>query len=180
MSPIKTEEACSLIASTDENDGYRAAAEEAVAAHSSARPRWHYRIVPAAALVAIIGSVAIGMMRTDSDTAAAKKNRPIVNEPVAGEPLSTNSAPLRPQAARAPTVLSQTARQQPQRVSGTFTTTRRTQVYSEPTEASSLITNIEAGTKIHVVDSRDGWLEIRSKHGRPPGFIRQNAAVKAR
>jgi hypothetical protein len=32
--------------------------------------------------------------------------------------------------------------------------------------------------KINVVDSRDGWLEIRSKHGRPPGFVRQTAAVR--
>jgi hypothetical protein len=32
--------------------------------------------------------------------------------------------------------------------------------------------------KINVVDSREGWLEIRSKHGRPPGFVRQAAAVR--
>jgi hypothetical protein len=29
-----------------------------------------------------------------------------------------------------------------------------------------------------VVDSRNGWLEIRSKHGRPPGFIQKTAAIR--
>jgi hypothetical protein len=32
--------------------------------------------------------------------------------------------------------------------------------------------------KINVIDSHDGWLEIRSKHGRPSGFVRQAATVR--
>jgi hypothetical protein len=64
------------------------------------------------------------------------------------------------------------------RLQGRFKITRETEVYSRPTEQSALITRIEPGIKINVVDSRDGWLEIRSKHGRPPGFVREEAAVK--
>ena len=63
-------------------------------------------------------------------------------------------------------------------VQGTFKITRSTQVYSEPSDTSRLIAHIKPGMKINVVDSREGWLEIRSKHGRPPGFVRQAAAVR--
>lgn len=53
-----------------------------------------------------------------------------------------------------------------------------TRVFSAPRGDSQLIANIEPGTQVNVVDSRDGWLEIRSKHGRPPGFIQKTAAVR--
>ena len=46
-----------------------------------------------------------------------------------------------------------------------------TRVFSAPSEHSQLVANVEPGTQVNVVDSRNGWLEIRSKHGRPPGFI---------
>jgi hypothetical protein len=61
---------------------------------------------------------------------------------------------------------------------GKFKIVRATAVYSGPTEKSALITRIEPGIKINVVGSRDGWLEIRSKYGRPPGFVREETAVK--
>ena len=53
-----------------------------------------------------------------------------------------------------------------------------TRVFSAPRADSQLIANIEPGTQVNVVDSRDGWLEIRSKHGRPPGFIQKTAAIR--
>jgi hypothetical protein len=55
---------------------------------------------------------------------------------------------------------------------------RPTRVFSAPSEHSQLVANIEPGTQVNVVDSRNGWLEIRSKHGRPPGFIQKTAAVR--
>lgn len=74
---------------------------------------------------------------------------------------------------------SQNAEPKPeQRLQGKFKIVRATGVYSEPTEKSALITRIEPGIKVNVVDSRDGWLEIRSKYGRPPGFVREGTAVK--
>jgi hypothetical protein len=41
-----------------------------------------------------------------------------------------------------------------------------------------LIGDIEPGVKVNVVNARDGWLEIHSKHGRPPGYIRKEAAAR--
>jgi hypothetical protein len=55
---------------------------------------------------------------------------------------------------------------------------RPTRVLSAPRADSQHIANIDPGTHVNVVDSRDGWLEIRSKHGRPPGFIRKDAAIR--
>jgi hypothetical protein len=51
-------------------------------------------------------------------------------------------------------------------------------VYAAPNELSQLIGEIEPGVKVSVVNIRDGWLEIHSKHGRPPGFIRREVAVR--
>lgn len=69
---------------------------------------------------------------------------------------------------------------QPQRkemiVSGTYEVTQPSRVYAGPTEFSQLIGDIEPGIRVNVVNARDGWLEIRSKHGRPPGYIRKEAA----
>jgi hypothetical protein len=55
-----------------------------------------------------------------------------------------------------------------------------TRVFSAPSEHSQLVANVEPGTQVNVVDSRNGWLEIRSKHGRPPGFIPKTAAIRIR
>jgi hypothetical protein len=63
------------------------------------------------------------------------------------------------------------------RLQGTFETIRPTQVYDGPSENSAWIADISAGMKLNVVDSTFGWLEIRSMHGRPRGFVRQEAAV---
>jgi chromosome segregation ATPase len=64
------------------------------------------------------------------------------------------------------------------RVGGTYQITRASRVYARPTEFSQSIGDIEPGVKVSVVDSRDGWLEIHSKHGRPPGFIRSDVAAR--
>jgi hypothetical protein len=65
----------------------------------------------------------------------------------------------------------------PLRLRGTFKIIHPTEVYNGPSENSALIASIEPGMEIDVVDSRGGWLEIRSKHD-GPGFVRQEAAVK--
>jgi uncharacterized protein YaaW (UPF0174 family) len=63
-------------------------------------------------------------------------------------------------------------------VRGVFQTVRPAIVYSRPGEESEIVANIEKGTRVNVVNSRNGWLEIHSKHGRPPGFIRQEVAER--
>jgi hypothetical protein len=64
------------------------------------------------------------------------------------------------------------------KVSGTYEITQPSRIYAAPTEFSQLIGNIEPGVKVNVVNARDGWLEIHSKHGRPPGYIRKEAAAR--
>jgi hypothetical protein len=54
---------------------------------------------------------------------------------------------------------------------------RSTRVFSEPKESSRPVARIEAGTEVNVVGAQDDWLEVRSRHGRPPGFIRKEAVV---
>jgi hypothetical protein len=61
---------------------------------------------------------------------------------------------------------------------GTYEITQLSRVYAAPNELSQLIGEIEPGVRVNVVNTRDGWLEIHSKHGRPPGFIRREVAAR--
>jgi hypothetical protein len=63
-------------------------------------------------------------------------------------------------------------------VAGTYEVTRGTRVFAAPTEFAQQVGEIEPGLKVNVVNARDGWLEIHSKHGRPPGFIRSDAVAR--
>jgi hypothetical protein len=54
---------------------------------------------------------------------------------------------------------------------------RSTRVFSQPNESSRPLARIEVGMEIHVVGARDDWLEVRSRHGRPSGFIKKDAVV---
>jgi hypothetical protein len=116
---------------------------------------WHFGAVLAGIIIFVIaGAVSIKMLRTSRRPIAAPETAPV--EQVA-KFASRSSA---------------------ERVQGTFQTVRPTQVFSEPSENSALVAEIGKGTRLNVVDSMDGWLEVRSKHGRPPGFIRQETAVR--
>jgi hypothetical protein len=59
----------------------------------------------------------------------------------------------------------------------TYETLRSTPVYEEPANSSRVVAQITKGTQIAVVGSSGGWLEVRSKHGQPPGFIRADDAM---
>jgi hypothetical protein len=62
--------------------------------------------------------------------------------------------------------------------SGTnYQVVRSTRVFSQPNDGSRALARVEAGMEINVVDVRDDWLEVRSRHGRPSGFIKSDAAV---
>lgn len=56
--------------------------------------------------------------------------------------------------------------------SGVYQTTRSASVYEEPSGSARVVMQIARGTQVTVVRSTGDWLEIRSKHGNPPGFIR--------
>lgn len=60
---------------------------------------------------------------------------------------------------------------------GLYETTRATSVHEEPSASSRVVSQINKGTRINVVRSVGDWLEVRSKHGNPPGFIRWDDAM---
>ena len=59
---------------------------------------------------------------------------------------------------------------------GVYETTRPTSVYADPSSASPVISKIDSGTRINVVSSAGGWLEVRSRRGNPPGYVRSDDA----
>ena len=59
---------------------------------------------------------------------------------------------------------------------GVYETTRATTVYENPSSAARVISQIGGGTRINVVSSASGWLEVRSKRGNPPGYVRADDA----
>jgi hypothetical protein len=123
---------------------------------------WHLGAIFAGVIILIIaGTIAVNILRTE---VPASRNTPSAPAATADEqdarPVSKSSTMAAP------------------RVQGTFQTVRATQVFSEPSEDSALVAELDKGVKINVVGSRDGWFEIRSKHGRPPGFLRQEEAVR--
>lgn len=123
--------------------------------------KWRFQAVTAVVVVAIAGAVAMGFLGSSNSTSKE-----------AAVALKTNSDEYTAGAVSEPEI------KKAARLRGTYETVRPTQVYGGPSENSALIANIGAGMKLNVVDSSDGWLEVRSKHGRPPGFIRQEATVR--
>jgi hypothetical protein len=57
---------------------------------------------------------------------------------------------------------------------------RSTSVFEEPSASSREVATISKGSRIRVVGSTGDWLEVRSRQGRPPGFIRRDDAVVMR
>jgi len=55
---------------------------------------------------------------------------------------------------------------------GTYESARAASVYEAPASSSKIVTQISKGTQLTVVRSVGDWVEIRSKHGNPPGYIR--------
>jgi hypothetical protein len=121
--------------------------------------KWRFGGLPAVVVVVI--AVAIGFLGSPFSTS----NESAVAPETSSDEFSADDV-SKPQIKAAP------------RLPGTYETVRATAIYTGPTENSALIGNIGPKTKINVVDASNGWLEIRSRHGRPPGFIRQDAAVK--
>ena len=59
---------------------------------------------------------------------------------------------------------------------GTYETLRPTTVYEEPSNSGRAVAQIGRGTEVTVIRSVGEWLEVRSKHGKPPGYIRSDDA----
>jgi Bacterial SH3 domain len=69
------------------------------------------------------------------------------------------------------------ADQNPSSESRFYQTVRSTSVFEEPSASSRKVGSIANGSRVRVVGSTGDWLEVRSKQGRPPGFIRRDDAV---
>jgi len=50
-------------------------------------------------------------------------------------------------------------------------------VYDEARNDGIKVLRLAEGTKVNVVEDQGDWLKIRSKHGRPDGFIRKEDTV---
>jgi hypothetical protein len=60
---------------------------------------------------------------------------------------------------------------------GSYQVIRATSVFQEASPNSAKLASIPQGTKVNVVRSVGDWLEVRSKHGKPPGYIRREDAT---
>ena len=98
---------------------------------------------------------------------------------VAARPNTSRSPVARRTASRAPdtaTPLPQPTATRRAAASGVYETTRPTSVYDDPSSTSRVISKIDSGTRINVVSSTGGWLEVRSRRGNPPGYVRSDDA----
>ena len=59
---------------------------------------------------------------------------------------------------------------------GVYETTRMTPLHENPSASSRVIAQIDGGTRLNVVSSTGAWLEVRSKRGNPPGYVRSEDA----
>jgi Skp family chaperone for outer membrane proteins len=59
---------------------------------------------------------------------------------------------------------------------GVFETTRPTKVFQDPSSSAHPISEIPQGTRINVVSNSGGWLEVHSRRGNPPGYVRADDA----
>ncbi len=60
---------------------------------------------------------------------------------------------------------------------GSYQIVRATSVFQEASPDARKLSTIAKGTKVNVVRSVGDWLEVRSKHGNPPGYIRREDAT---
>jgi hypothetical protein len=60
---------------------------------------------------------------------------------------------------------------------GIYEVLRATTVFEGPSGSSKVLANIPAGTRVSVVNSNGDWLEVHSKSGNPPGFVRRDDAT---
>jgi cell division protein FtsL len=111
----------------------------------------------------------LSLTRQRLSVAGRQADRPIVSRtPVAARTAARAPAP----AASLPQPVARTQTSAP----GVYETTRATSVYEDPSSSSRVISQIGGGTRINVASAAGGWLEVRSKRGNPPGYVRADDA----
>ncbi len=89
---------------------------------------------------------------------------------------SSRSQSAPPTASRLPDPVPPVATARRAAEAGLYETIRATSVYEDPSGSSRVLSQIPLGTRVNVVRSVGEWLEVRSKQGNPPGFIRLDDA----
>ena len=89
---------------------------------------------------------------------------------------SSRSQSPAPTASRPPDPVSPTAPARRAAEAGVYETIRAASVHEDPSGSSRVLSQIGPGTRVNVVRSVGDWLEVRSKQGNPPGFIRLDDA----
>ena len=92
----------------------------------------------------------------------------------ASRSLAATRTPSRAPGAAAPLPAPAAARRTAE--PGVYEAIQATSVYEGPSSASRVISQIKRGTRINVVRSAGDWLEVRSKRGNPPGYVRSDDA----
>jgi len=59
---------------------------------------------------------------------------------------------------------------------GAYETRDSTPLFESPSSSSRVVANIPPATRVEVVSSKGDWLEVHSRRGNPPGFIRRQDA----
>jgi hypothetical protein len=59
---------------------------------------------------------------------------------------------------------------------GAYETRDSTPLFESASSSSRVVANIPPGTRVEVVSSKGDWLEVHSRRGNPPGFIRRQDA----
>ena len=116
--------------------------------------------------------------KSQENLAAAQRKLASANKEIERLSSSRIAPAVRPASRRAdPPPQRSTARSNAGREPRTYEAVRSTQVFEEPASSARIVAQLTKGTQITVVGSGDGWLEIRSRHGKPPGFIRADDAM---
>ena len=96
---------------------------------------------------------------------------------LASRPAATPLPPSRPRESAAPAPPPPAPAPRRAIEPGLYETVRSTTVHEEPLSSSRVLTRVVSGTQLTVVRGVGEWLEVRSKHGNPPGFVRSDDAM---
>ena len=123
---------------------------------------------------ATVGSSPPMVENPGRSAATAGSPGPMYDNPGRSAATDGSPAPMPPASAArpsAPGVASRAAE------AGVYETVRATTVFEQPSASSRNVASIPSGTRVNVVSSTGNWLEVHSKSGNPPGFIRRGDAV---
>jgi peptidoglycan hydrolase CwlO-like protein len=120
-----------------------------------------------------IGELKSQLEERQKDLLTAQQRLSIANREIERLAASRAVAATRPTARSAePAAPPTAASQRRQAEAGVYEAVRPTSVHEEPSGSSRVVAQIGRGTEVTVTRAVGDWLEVRSKHGKPPGFVR--------